>query len=85
MLKSLEENPETILLMAKVQQVCGKGGFNLNNFFSKASSVIKSMHVQKRAGSLQVLELLEKLRTCSRCDVVSRERYLWVSDQLSRR
>ena len=50
MLKSSEENPETILLMAKVQQVCGKGGFNLNNFFSKPLQLLNRCMCKKELG-----------------------------------
>ena len=59
MLKSLED--EAVSLMARVQQVCAKGGFNLTKFISNSPAVIKSIPVEKRAESLKKFELLQKL------------------------
>ena len=62
MLKSLDEEEETVSLMKRVQKVCDKGGFNLTKFVSNSSAVIESIPVQKKLSHSNNLSCLKSFQ-----------------------
>ena len=61
LLKSVEEETKACSLWSRIEAMCKAGGFNLTKVVSNSEKLISSIPVDKRAQSMQIFELVEKM------------------------
>ena len=61
LLKSVEDETKACSLWSRIEAMCKAGGFNLTKVVSNSEKLISSIPVDKRAQSMQIFELVEKM------------------------